>query len=67
MQDHGRWCVGALIQAFTFSYQDRGRLLAVYMSKHSCVCGVCAMCELVCVVVVMCACNVVCVLCVCGL
>ena len=43
----------AHIQAFTFSSQDRGRLLAVYVSKLSCVCcggdvcvqgGVCALC-----------------------
>ena len=35
MQDHGRWCVGAYIQAFTFSFQDHGRLLIVRISEHS--------------------------------
>ena len=35
MQDHGRWCVGAHIQAFTFSSQDHGRLSIVRISKHS--------------------------------
>ena len=35
---------------------------AVHISKHSCVCVVCAMCvQCVCAVVVMCACSVVCV------
>ena len=55
MQDHCRWCVGAHIQAFTFSSQDRGRLLAVYVSKHSfvvcvvcmCWCGVWCVCAVV--------------------
>ena len=31
----GRWCVGAHIQAFTFSSQDHGRLSIVRISKHS--------------------------------
>ena len=35
MQDHGRWCVGAHIQAFTFSSQDHGRLSIERISKHS--------------------------------
>ena len=35
MQDRGRWCVGAHIQAFTFSSQDHGRLSIVHISKHS--------------------------------
>ena len=35
MQDHGRWCVGAHIQAFTLSSQDHGRLSIVRKSKHS--------------------------------
>ena len=35
VQDHGRWCVGAHIQAFTFSSQDHGRLSIAYISKHS--------------------------------
>ena len=62
VQDHGRWCVGAHIQAFTFSSQDHGRLLAVHVSKHSCACVQCV-CVVVSVVVVMFACNVVCDMC----
>ena len=30
MQDHGRWCVGAHIQAFTFASEDHGRLSGVW-------------------------------------
>ena len=35
VQDHGRWCVGAHIQAFTFLSQDHGRLPDECISKHS--------------------------------
>ena len=47
----GSWSVdrGAHIKVFTFSSQDHGRLLAVYVSKHSCVvvcvCNVCGRVE----------------------
>ena len=55
-KDHGRWCVGAHIQAFTFSSQDHGRLSIV----HWVLCGVCGV-RVVCVCVSgMCVCVCVC-------
>ena len=34
VQEHCRWCVGAHIQAVTFSSQDHGRLSIVRISEH---------------------------------
>ena len=56
MQEHGRWCVGAHIQAFTFSSQDHGRLSIVHCV---CVC-VCVVCVCVDMVVRMCMCMCMC-------
>ena len=35
VQEHGRWCVGAHIQAFTYSSQDHGRLTGFFFSFFS--------------------------------
>ena len=54
-----------IIQALIFSSQDRGRLLAMFVSKHSCVACVCNVCcgGDVCVQCGVCALCVVCDMC----
>ena len=75
VQEHCRWCVGAKIQAFTFSSQDHGRFSIVLVLRWCVWCegGVCmCMCKCICMCmsVVCCACVLkwlcVCVECVCG-
>ena len=40
MQEHGRWCVGAHTQAFTFASQDHGRLSIVHFNHHEARAGI---------------------------
>ena len=47
VQDNGRWCVGAHIQAFTFSSQDHGRLSIVHCVVWCGMCGVRVVCVFV--------------------
>ena len=56
MQDHGRWCVGAHIQAFVFSSQDHGRLSSVHCVVWCGMCGVTVVCVRVRVRVRVCVC-----------